>query len=85
MTMPSKDALTPSEIVLIHGTSFAARKRPVKLTIVLLLATALSAYFVEAIVSTIREGWREPVLADRSRNHRVFGSSSRRRTWTRDE
>lgn len=61
MTKPSKYALTPSEIVLIHGTSFAARKRlvkrPVKFTIVLLLATALNAYFVEAMVRTIRDGW----------------------------
>jgi hypothetical protein len=57
MTTPSKYALTPSEIVLIRGTSFAARKRPVKFTIVLLLATALNAYLVEALVCTIRDGW----------------------------
>jgi hypothetical protein len=57
MTAPAKDALTPSELVLIHGTSFAVRKRPIKLTIALLIGAGFCAFITYWVVEAMRDGW----------------------------
>src|SRR5262245_49717915 len=57
MTAPAKDALTPSELVLIHGTSFAVRQRPFKLTIAFLIGAGLCAFMSYRVVDAMRDGW----------------------------
>jgi Protein of unknown function (DUF3592) len=57
MSAPSKDTLTPSELVLIHGQRFARHKRPITLTLALLGASVMCAYMAFLAVDAIRDDW----------------------------
>ena len=54
---PSKDALTPSEVVLIQGRSFADPKRPIGVAIVLIALIIGGALLTYIGMGTILDAW----------------------------
>jgi len=53
----SRESLTPSELVLLHGQRFAVRKRPIKLTLVCLASSVLCGYLMYSILRAIGDEW----------------------------